>query len=71
MKIRTIKTIPLFLILGLFACKQTHEEEPKTQIPAWIPYDESAEIAENTNPKGCSTSLFNPKSLIEMISGKM
>ncbi|MEM6361079.1 MAG: amidase family protein [Bacteroidota bacterium] len=49
MKIRTIKTIPLFLILGLFACKQTHEEEPKTQIPAWIPYDESAEIAENTD----------------------
>ncbi|MEM9391026.1 MAG: amidase family protein, partial [Bacteroidota bacterium] len=47
MKIRTIKTLFLFIVIGLIGCKQTPIEEPKTQIPAWIPYDESAEIAEN------------------------
>lgn len=35
----------LFLIAIAFACKQA----PKTVIPAWIPYDESEEIAENAN----------------------
>ena len=35
----------LTLIALLFACKQA----PKTVIPAWTPYDESGEIAENEN----------------------
>lgn len=37
----------LLLIIIAFACKQAS----KTVIPAWVPYDESGEIAENSNHK--------------------
>lgn len=41
------KSFFLILIAIAFACKQ----EPKTVISEWIPYDESAEIAENADHK--------------------
>lgn len=48
MNVRTIKNGFLLFLLGLFACQQA-PEEPKTVIPPWISYDESAELAENAD----------------------
>jgi len=40
-----MKNTILLLLLFTLACKQ----KPKTIIPAWIPYDESKELAENAD----------------------
>ncbi|MEM6523516.1 MAG: amidase family protein [Bacteroidota bacterium] len=49
MKIRILLTKGLFFfILLFFGCKQA-PEQPKTIIPEWTPYDESAELEENPN----------------------
>jgi len=64
-----MKNVILLLLLSVLACNQ----KPKTVIAAWIPYDESEELAKNADheSRNMRYKLIQSKVLIKMKYGKM